>query len=175
MLIRSDELNVLKGNLTRLKGNLNEIVGLITDWLFLAYADGKTDVEEQLNGETVVSVDHVMDVISAEIGGKNVYERITDDVYLEDLEALGLLVENERERVYNTAGYDTATKLGAINKTWHTQGDDKVRDSHFYLDGVTKPLNEAYHTIWGNSGQHPGGFSAPEDDINCRCWLTYSN
>lgn len=175
MLIRADELNVLKGNLTRLKGNTKEIVGLITDWLMLAYADGKTDVEEQLNGETAVTVDHVMDVISAEIGGKNVYERIADDVYLEDLEALGLLVENERERVYNTAGFDTAQKLGAKSKTWHTQQDALVRESHFYLDGVTKPINEEYHTIWGNSGQYPGGFDAPEDSINCRCYLTYSN
>ena len=175
MLLRLDELNVLKGNLKRYKGNLSEIVGMITDWLFLAYADGKTDVEGQLGKDTEVTVDHVMDVIAKDIGGKNVYERIADDVYLEDLEALGLLVENERQRVYNTGAYDAATALKAKTKTWHTQGDDKVRDPHAYLDRMTKPLNEPFYTYTGDSAQHPGGFGVAELDINCRCYLTYSN
>ena len=174
MLLRSDELNVLKGNLERYKGNLNEIVGMITDWLFLAYADGKTDVEGQLGKDTEVSVDHVMDVISADIGGKNVYERIADDVYLEDLEALGLLVENERQRVYNTAAYDTAKSLNAKQKTWHCMMLPTSRDTHIYLDGMTKGIDEEFYTFNGNAAQHPGGFNVPEEDINCLCTLTFS-
>ena len=172
MLLRTDELNNLKSDIERYRGDRKKLSDLMDDWLMLAYADGKADVEEQLQGETQRSIERIMDVMYAEIGGKTAFDRIEDD--LDSLEDLYLLYENERQRVYNTAAHDTAEDLKAKYKTWHTMGDARVRDSHFYLDGETKQIDEEFHTIWGNSGQHPGAFNAPEDDIGCRCWLTYN-
>lgn len=173
MLLRLDELNSLKGKFERYKGNVNELVGLFTDWLFLAYADGKTDVEDMLGKETEVSVDNVMDVVSAKVGGENVFERVADDIYLEDVEALLRLADNERSRVYNTAAYDTATKLGAKYKVWHTMEDDRVRDTHDYIDRMKKPIGEAFYTYTGDYAMYPQGFQDAENNIGCRCWLTY--
>lgn len=174
MLIRADELNVLKSDLERNWDDIDAAIEVALDWLLLAYADGKSDTEVQLNGHTEVGIDHVIGVISEEIGGKNVFERINEYVELNEVEDLVMMLGNERQRVYNTASFETATELGAKTKTWHTMEDNRVRDSHFYLDKVTKPINEEFHTIWGNSGQHPGGFNAPDDDINCRCYLTFT-
>ena len=120
-------------------------------------------------------IDSVMDVITADVGGENVIDRVEQYIYLEDYDAVIRVAENERQRVYNTAGYDTATKLGAKSKTWHCMMLPTSRDTHEYLNGMTKPLNEAFYTYNGDSAQHPGGFGIPDEDINCLCTLTYSN
>ena len=174
MLLRLDELNNLRAEIIRNKGNSEKIQDLILDYLILAFADGVTDVQNQLGGSVDFDVDRMEEVLYASIDGKTFDERVDEWIYLEDYDAIIRLAENERERVYNTSAFDTAEKLGATTKTWHTMEDNRVRMSHFYLDGVTKPLNEEFHTIWGNSGLHPGGFNSADDDINCRCWLTYS-
>lgn len=60
-----------------------------------------------------------------------------------------------------------------IRKTWNTMGDDRVRDTHAVLDGTSKALNEAFFTIDGDSAMSPGRFILPENNVGCRCWLTY--
>lgn len=57
-----------------------------------------------------------------------------------------------------------------VTKTWVTEGDDKVRDSHAELDGVTIGLDE----LFDNGLDHPSDPDGePEAYMNCRCWLTY--
>jgi len=174
MLLRLDELNALQTDIRRYAGDASKVKELLLDWLILAFADGMADVASQLGGSVDFDVDRMEEVIYADVAGETFDERVDEWLYLEDYDAIIRLAENERERVYNTSAFETATKLGATSKTWHTMGDDRVRDSHFYLDGVTKPLGEEYSTILGNSGLYPGGFNAAADDIGCRCWLTYS-
>lgn len=174
MLIRADELNVLKSDLERNKDDIDAAIEVALDWLLLAYADGKSDAEVQLNGHTEVGIDHVIGVISEEIGGKNVFERINEYVELNEVEDLVMMLGNERQRVYNTASFETATELGAKTKTWHTMEDNRVRDTHEYIDRMTKPLNEPFYTYTGDSAMYPQGFGDAENNINCRCWLTYN-
>jgi len=174
MLLRQDELNVITGDLKQLNGDVNKAVEMLSDWLFLAYADGKTDVEEQLNGNVDTPVDHVMDVVSAVTAGKTAFERLVDYVYLEDIEALITLFSNERHRVYNTAGYDTAKSLNAEKKVWHCLKLPTSRDTHIYLDGMKKGIDDNFYTYNGDAAQHPGAFGIAEEDINCLCYLTYS-
>ena len=174
MLLRVDELNALRGDLERYKGDKGKMRELLDDWLLLAYADGKTDVEDQLRGESKASVDRIRDVMYAKVGGKTVLERLEEDKELDDIEDLYLLFANERNRVYNTAANDTAKTLEAKYKTWNTMKDPRVRDTHDYLEGMTKPMNEPFYTYTGDSAQHPGAFGVAEQDINCRCWLTYT-
>ena len=175
MLTRNDELNTLMTDIEQLKGNPSQIKDKMLDFLILAFADGMHDVESQLNSTATFDVNRMEEVIYQPIDGMTVDDRVDQWIYLEDYEALKRLAESERERVYNTSAYDTATQLGAKSKTWHTQLDNRVRDTHDYLEGMTKPLNEEFHTYNGDSAQHPGGFGIASEDINCRCYLTYSN
>lgn len=172
MLLRNDELNALRSDIERYKGDKGKLSDLLSDWLTLAYADGKADVEDQLRGETKTSIERVMDVMFADVGGKTAFDRIVDD--LDSVEDLYMLFGNERQRVYNTAAHDTATDLQAKFKTWRTMEDERVRDTHFYLEGVTKPMNEPFYTYTGDSAMYPQGFGEAENNINCRCWVTYS-
>lgn len=174
MLIRADELNVLKSDLERNKDDIDAAIEVALDWLLLAYADGKSDTEVQLNGHTEVGIDHIIGVISEEIGGKNVFERINEYVELNEVEDLVMMLGNERQRVYNTASFETATELGAKTKTWHTMEDNRVRDTHEYIDRMTKPLNEPFYTYTGDSAMYPQGFGDAENNIGCRCWLTFN-
>lgn len=172
MLLRIDELNSLKTDIERNLGNKSKLTDLMDDWLMLAYADGKTDVEDQLHGETNAAIERITDVVGAVVGGKTVFERIEDD--LDSIEDLYMLFENERQRVYNTAANDTAEDLGAKFKTWHCQMLPTSRDTHIYLNGMTKPMEEAFYTYNGNSAMYPGSFNEPSEDINCLCFLTYT-
>ena len=172
MLLRIDELNSLRSDIERYSKDRNKLTDLMVDWLTLAYADGKSDVEDQLRGETDISVERVMNVIFADVGGKTAFERIDDD--LDSIEELYLLFGNERQRVYNTAANDTAGNLGAKFKTWHTMLDDRVRETHDYLEGMTKPMNEPFYTYTGDSAMYPQDFGDAANNINCRCYLTYN-
>lgn len=174
MLLRLDELNGFKSDLERYKGNPKKIKDLMLDWLLLAYADGVSDVVNQLGREWSPTIERVEEVIEADVGGMTVDERVDQDIYLEDYEALIGLAENERQRVYNTASYDTATAVGAKTKTWHTMEDNKVRDTHEYIDRMTKPIDEPFYTYTGDSAMYPQGFGDAANNINCRCWLTYT-
>lgn len=173
MLLRSDELNNLKSNLTQHKDNAQKIHELFLDWLLLAYADGVNDVQDQLKGDWQPDISRIEEVIEADVGGMTVDERIDQYIYLEDIEAIEAMANNERQRVYNVGAFDTATALKATTKTWHTMEDDKVRDTHEYIDRMTKPINEPFYTYTGDSAMYPQGFSDAANNINCRCFLTF--
>ena len=173
MLLRIDELNALRSDLERYREDKAKLLDLMNDWQLLAYADGKTDVEDQLRGEAATSIERIRAVCAASVGGKTIDERILDEE-MDDLEDLIMLFENERQRVYNTAGHDTATELGAKFKTWHTMEDERVRDTHFYLEGTTKPMDEPFYTYNGNAAMYPRSFEDASENVNCRCWVSYN-
>jgi hypothetical protein len=52
--------------------------------------------------------------------------------------------------------------------------DDRVRDPHVYMEGMTVGLDDEFYTYTGDTTKYPGGFGVPELDINCRCYITLS-
>ena len=174
MLLRHDELNALKGDIARYKGNLKKLLDLAEDWLLLAYADGKTDAEEQLGRDIETPIEDIYYIIYADVGGKTIADRTKEYFHLEDYEALYSTLQNERQRVYNEAAFDTALKAGAKSKTWRTMEDALVRDTHDYIDRMTKPINEPFYTYDGDSAMYPMAFENPSNNINCRCYLTFT-
>ena len=50
--------------------------------------------------------------------------------------------------------------------------DDRVRDPHAYMEGLTVGLDDMFYTYTGDGAMYPGGFGVPELDINCRCFIT---
>ena len=67
-----------------------------------------------------------------------------------------------------------ARPKGVVYKTWETMMDDRVRDTHQYLEGTTIPFDEYFYTYDGDSALRPGDFAYPENDIGCRCRLRLS-
>ena len=86
------------------------------------------------------------------------------------------IVSTETTRVFSAGGEDAgeeAERLTGRNaeKTWVTMDDDRVRETHQFLNGTTIPLREKFWTIDGDSALYPGMFSLPQNSINCRCYV----
>lgn len=87
------------------------------------------------------------------------------------------IVRTESTRIYNKAQFDSiahAEEQGMVmTKTWSSAMDDRTRDSHADLDGVTIPVDEPF-VIDGDEGMFPGDFSEAKNVINCRCTVEYN-
>lgn len=88
-------------------------------------------------------------------------------------DAIIRIAETETHRDANTAALETATRAGATSKTWVTMLDDRVRDTHIPLEGVSVPIDAEFYTWDGDHAQAPGLFEFAENNINCRCELLF--
>lgn len=89
-------------------------------------------------------------------------------------DAIILVLETEMHRDANEAALETARHAGATTKTWQTMMDDKVRETHDYLLGVTVGIDDEFYTYDGSHAPAPGMFGVPEEDCNCRCELEFA-
>jgi uncharacterized protein with gpF-like domain len=56
------------------------------------------------------------------------------------------------------------------SKTWLTQGDERVRDTHAAISGQRVPID----AMFGNGLPHPHADGAPASEvIGCRCTLLF--
>ena len=93
------------------------------------------------------------------------------DKDITDKDKLKVMIECEANRCFN-AGVMEAGKGENVTKTWETMMDDRVRDSHWWLEGVTIPIDEKFVTIGGDSADAPGMFEQADNNVGCRCWVT---
>ncbi len=56
-----------------------------------------------------------------------------------------------------------------MTKTWVSSKDERVRDMHADMEGVTIPYEDDFVMPDGVEGFAPGIIGAPQHDINCRC------
>lgn len=92
--------------------------------------------------------------------------------------------ESSVERVLTTSWHRMANEgingfgelygSNLLSKTWNSMKDDKVRDTHDYLDGMTVGFDEDFYTYNGDHAKYPGLFGVPEEDVNCRCLVQLS-
>ena len=155
------------------------------DWaesvLILAYASGVEAVASDLADSDLLDmaidstdIDNLEKALDFVVDGKTYKDRLSE-YYNEGSDAeITRVMETEYHRMFNTGGYDTAVKQGAIYKQWITVGDDKVRDTHRYLEGIRVPIDMPFVTYDGDSAMTPGGFSLAENNVNCRCITRYS-
>lgn len=177
-----DELNRFEATLRErfadgklAKEDEEDIIDEMLDLFLLAYAMGNSVTNENLSSDYAPSVDDVMKVVDAKVAGKTWRERVED--YFANggtVDDLVRIAETETHRDANTAALDTAKKAGAKNKTWVTMADERVRDTHQYLEGMTVGINEDFYTYDGDHAPAPGLFELPENSINCRCELIFS-
>lgn len=199
-----DELNNLRseleqdfaGGLEQRKKRKPYIIDEILEMLIMAYMYGNEAGNEMLYGPTElpngevkrtvdIDLDEMDDAIFRIIAGKDWQQRVSE--YLDDLngtvDEIIRVVDTDMNRVYN----DSVLNVGAgaetvvageptrpVMKTWETMLDDKVRDTHEYLEGVTVPRDREFYTFDGDKAQYPGGFELPQNNINCRCRIVLS-
>ena len=152
-----------------------DIIDELLDLFLLAYAMGNSVTNDNLSSNYAPSVEDVMKVVDAEVAGKTWRERVED--YFANGgtgEDLARIADTETHRIANTAALDTAKYAGAKSKTWVTMLDDRVRDTHDYLEGETVEIDDDFYTYDGDHASAPGLFELAENNVNCRCELLFS-
>lgn len=157
------------------KRDEEDIIDMFLDLFLLAYAMGNSVTNDNLSSNYAPSVDDVIKVVDAKVAGKTWRERVED--YFANGgtgEDLARIADTETHRIANTAALDTARYAGARNKTWVTMMDDRVRDTHDYLEGETVGIDDDFYTYDGDHASAPGLFELAENNVNCRCELLFS-
>lgn len=171
------------------------IEDIIFDLLTMYYALGWRDTGLSLGEDIPMSKSLQQDAVLAKTAGKTAFERIDEhitaaeeslrqgggmDAVTKLIEQIRVVADTDGHRVVELGGYEAADSYTkehpdkAVYKTWVTMNDDRVRDTHFYLEGVTVPFDARFYTYDGDSALYPGGFEYPQNVVNCRCRLKYS-
>ncbi len=144
------------------------------DWLefvlCLVYGYGWQDAEEVIGA---IPFREGLDdkAVNLEINGLTFRDRLMGEEHTPD-EVLRL-IDTESHRDYNTGVYDAAkaSGLSGLRKQWLTMMDDRVRDTHSYLEGMIVGIDDRFYTYDGDSAMYPGGFALPQNNVNCRCGI----
>ena len=153
----------------------DDIIDELLDLFLLAYAQGNEVTNANLSSDWTPPVDDVVAVVGKRIAGKTWNDRV--DEYFRNggtVDDIVRIAETETHRIANTAALDTAKRAGAKSKTWVTMADERVRDTHSYLEMETVGIDEDFYTYDGDHASAPGLFSLAENNVNCRCELIFS-
>lgn len=189
-LMPYDELNTFRemateytsGALTlaekeRLRDDMWEYIEFL---LIEAYTYGNVQAMQDLglldkDPAEIVKTDEMEKVINLKVADKTYKDRIRE--YLDDenatVEDFARVAETDATRVYN-AGVEAGGRnsgMPGVRKRWVTMGDDRVRDTHDYLDGISVAVDRDFYTFDNDHAPAPGLFSDPSNNCNCRCWL----
>lgn len=182
-----DELNRLQTELLKKSGNgffsadeeeaeeiAEDIIDELLDLYLLCYAEG-TKVSNVMLGEDIEpDTDLMTETIDQKFDGKDFTDRVREYVSAGTVEDIMKVARSDSQRLFGTASYDAAVRGGAGTKTWRTENDNLVRDTHDYINGVTMGMEERFYTFDGDSARYPGDFTSAANNANCRCWLDYS-
>lgn len=170
----------------------DEVIDEVYELLVLALVYGIDNVNEWLGVEVELPIETTESILFKPIDGMTWADRIS--LYFDTEEdgkvviggqetdltdAILKIAESETTRVFSeseqAAAEETTRQTGrATMKTWQTQKDERVRDTHRFLQGVTIPTDQRFWTIDGDSALTPGGFLLASNNCSCRCYLTYS-
>lgn len=136
----------------------------------MAYVFGTNDVSDSLHEKIEPDIDKMNNSVYKKTAGETWEERINNTTTKSDIERIFV---TESHRVFSEGQWDAADGK-AKYKTWHTMEDDRVRDSHWYIDNLKVGINDYFYTLDGDRALKPYGFELAENNINCRCILRYS-
>lgn len=174
-----DELNILMAASCFLaegddEERARQVVNDLHSALIRAYRLGIQNASEMLGAELAADLREMEAAIFAAVGDKTFEERAAEHIRNDRRGRLRTLAETEFHRVYNRAVDDGARAYArregrGVTKTWYTMQDDKVRDTHDYLEGMTVPVGQDFYTYDGDHAAYPGGFEKAANNANCRC------
>ena len=149
---------------------------------------------DEPNRPVRIDVDDMNKSVFNDIAGKDWEQRVSE--YMDDengtVDDIIRVVDTDMNRIYNDSVLDVGEKANAgmvewsdedlpvpdtkdrVMKTWQTMLDNRVRDTHEYLEGMTVPVGRRFYTYDGDSARYPGDFSNPANSINCRCRISLS-
>ena len=136
----------------------------------MAYVFGVDDVSQSLKGNFKPDTNKMYESVHKVIAGETWEERIKK---AETEDEIKRIVVTESHRCFSDGQWDTAEDK-ATHKTWITKGDEKVRDSHWYIDGLKVGINDYFYTLDGDRALRPYGFTMADNNVNCRCKLKYT-
>lgn len=181
-LMPFDELNRLEAALpeymnreNKSKADLDSLLDMLEDLFLLSYANGVESANLMLGADISADVSDVQDTVDRKIAGETWRDRVRE--YFSNGGSVADIVrimETETHRDYNEAALTTARKAGAKSKTWMTMMDDRVRETHDYLQSMTVGIDEDFYTYDGDHASAPGGFELAENNVSCRCTLIFS-
>lgn len=144
------------------------------DWLEFVlchvYAWGWEGVEDVI-GKVNVMWNGDLETVNLEIAGETFRDRVLD---VDTAEEVLRIIDTEAHRDFNTGAFNCAKASGkdGLKKRWETMRDDRVRDTHDYLEGMVVGIDDAFYTYDGDSAMYPGGFADPANNVNCRCGIS---
>ena len=159
----------------RSREDCEDIIDELLDLYLLALAEAVDDVNQQFNTHIQLDPQDVEDIVYAVVGDATWPDRVW--AWYETGGTLGdieRIAETETTRISNAAALNAAKNAGAKSKTWLTMLDDRVRDTHSYLEGVTVPIDALFYTYDSDSAIAPGGFTKAENNCGCRCELRFN-
>lgn len=179
-LMPFDELNILRFTVEDIMSKPAEerreykgfLEDEILDLLILSYVFGNQDGNEMLSTDIAIDRDSLDSSVYKKIKGENWKDRF--DNYFESGTADDIMrvADTDSHRIYNDAVLNVGNKVdGEVYKTWETMLDDRVRDTHEYLEGMTVPIDEKFYTFDGDAARYPGDFDDPANNVNCRCGI----
>lgn len=166
--------------------DLEEFLDFIEDALLssieLGVNSANEDLKSKFDANYILDSDIRSQLIYEEIKGETWVERILTildntltsggtDIPVYDVQRI---VETESHRIINNTKYLVGSTVSAdtgreVYKKWVTVNDDRVRETHDFLEGAVVGLSEPFITIGGDSALYPGGFNDANNNINCRC------
>lgn len=169
-MTKFDEINSIVQTAWR-KGDIeDEILDLLVEAYMIGIGMACEDFKREPDYDAYV----MYEIIFKDIDGETVTDRIHRWVEDDDLPAMERLAESEFHRVANEASQRKAAQIDpTATKTWETMEDDRVRDTHEYLQSMTVGVKDYFVTWTGAKALYPGGFESAEENCNCRCYLTY--
>ena len=149
---------------------------------------------DEPNRPVRIDVDDMNKSVFKDIAGKDWEQRVSEyyDSDSGTVDDVIRVVDTDMNRIYNDSVLDVGEKANAgrvewsnedlpapdtkdrVMKTWQTMLDNRVRDTHEYLEGMTVPVGRRFYTYDGDSARYPGDFSNPANSINCRCRISLS-
>lgn len=175
-----DELDTLIRYMTSNDYQSDEIIELIESELYIGYEQGRELVSDQLDyyaGEKEFDTQRAVDLIGEPIADETMQERVVRHLENGDIDKVILVAQTEFHRLFAFGADDRAREIASTGRTvlkkWNTMLDDKVRETHLDLEGEAIGLDDYFETIDGDYALIPGDFEKAENNINCRCILTY--
>lgn len=149
---------------------------------------------EQPNRPVRIDVDDMNKSVFKDIAGKDWEQRVSEyyDSDSGTVDDVIRVVDTDMNRIYNDSVLDVGEKAnagriewtnedvpapdpnGKVMKTWVTMADDRVRDTHQYLEGMSVPVNSRFFTYDNDSARYPGDFADPQNNCGCRCRISLS-
>lgn len=172
-LLRQEAKRMMTGNRKPKREEIDRFCDYMEFVLCLVVMYGWQDAEE-IVGPIPFRDGFDDKTVNLEIAHKTFRDRVEEQLTDGTYDGLLRIIDTEAHRDYNAAIYQAGVDSGIpdLKKKWGTMKDDRVRDSHSYLDGQTVGIDDYFYTYTGAMALHPGGFGEPDEDCNCRCYIT---